>query len=501
MIKVNATRSLGAIRNFWNHVHFHPTDAIEDDWGRAILDEIAADRVADTVRMYAMLEDIVTMDKDGNLQYDFTENDVRMDYMLSKGFKIFLSYNYMPPCLTEEPDLLAHANKKATRYKGKLISAARLVSDEAWEEICYRYTEHIVERYGLDVVKNWYLQCYNEPDHPNYFVKKLGFLPDNLDERVEEYMRLYRGFTRAVKRVSPELYVGGPALAGEIPFLEKFLQAVKVENLPLDYYTGHTYGTGPDKLNSGERPFDICHTLNKATEYSETLAKYFPDIEIVIDEWGAAYSGFYDREECPQLLFREGSEYAAFYGKTIIATLDRGLNISKQMICLSGQHDLPCDFSGCRNFMGINHIKKPIYNAYVACCHLGNERVAAECDIPDVSVLGTKTEDGGLAVMVAYAAQHFDKMLPSVSDTLTVEGVTGKKQVRVWCIDEEHTNPYKHALREGWGDLFDEEQIRTLREVGTLKPVAEYALEADGTAEIPLAFTCNALVLVEILPL
>ena len=54
--------------NFWSHFHFHPTDAIEDNWGRNILDQIAADSVAKTVRMYAMLEDIVSMDEQGKLQ-------------------------------------------------------------------------------------------------------------------------------------------------------------------------------------------------------------------------------------------------------------------------------------------------------------------------------------------------------------------------------------------------------------------------------------------------
>ena len=34
--------------NFWNNIHFHPTDAIEDDWGQKILNEVAKDNVADT---------------------------------------------------------------------------------------------------------------------------------------------------------------------------------------------------------------------------------------------------------------------------------------------------------------------------------------------------------------------------------------------------------------------------------------------------------------------
>ena len=72
MICVDAGDIVKQQPNFWNHIHFHPTDAIEDDWGRNILDQIAADSVAKTVRMYAMLEDIVTMDEQGKLQYDYT---------------------------------------------------------------------------------------------------------------------------------------------------------------------------------------------------------------------------------------------------------------------------------------------------------------------------------------------------------------------------------------------------------------------------------------------
>jgi len=31
MIKVNCNNVLKKQHNFWNHIHFHPTDAIEDD--------------------------------------------------------------------------------------------------------------------------------------------------------------------------------------------------------------------------------------------------------------------------------------------------------------------------------------------------------------------------------------------------------------------------------------------------------------------------------------
>ena len=68
MIVVNCNETVKHIKRFWNGIHFHPTDAIEDDWGREILDDVAADRVADTVRIYAMLEDKNINDYKFNLE-------------------------------------------------------------------------------------------------------------------------------------------------------------------------------------------------------------------------------------------------------------------------------------------------------------------------------------------------------------------------------------------------------------------------------------------------
>ena len=48
MIRVQSAPAV-PLHNFWNNFHFHPTDAIEDDWGRRILDTAAADRVGKTI--------------------------------------------------------------------------------------------------------------------------------------------------------------------------------------------------------------------------------------------------------------------------------------------------------------------------------------------------------------------------------------------------------------------------------------------------------------------
>ena len=86
---INAAQSGTALHNFWNNMHFHPTDAVEDLWGREILNRLAEDRSAQYIRLYTMFEDIVTRDEAGKLVFDFSEQDRRLDYMVSKGFLLY----------------------------------------------------------------------------------------------------------------------------------------------------------------------------------------------------------------------------------------------------------------------------------------------------------------------------------------------------------------------------------------------------------------------------
>ncbi len=105
--------------NFWNQCLFHPTDAIEYHWGRRILDKIAADGAIKTVRIYTMFEDIVYTDENSRLCYDFRLSDLRLDYMVEKGYPLPLTYAGMPDVLPHPPPggPVFPRTKPATREK------------------------------------------------------------------------------------------------------------------------------------------------------------------------------------------------------------------------------------------------------------------------------------------------------------------------------------------------------------------------------------------------
>ena len=487
-------------KNFWNGCIFHPTDAIEDDWGKRILDQIAEDKACHTVRIYTMFEDIVSLDGEGNLCFDFTLSDLRMDYLTEKGYSLLLAYGGMPDCIARENCGKSSAAKGKTRYKGKMWNTSPPKTPEIWEEVCYQYTKHIVERYGAERVNSWYCQCFNEPDMPTFF---MADEPWDTLRRVEEYVSMYESFVKGIRRAGTSVSVGGPTLAASTFFLEEFLKRVKEKNLEINYLTMHFYGTDPAYLNTGVHGLSVWGNIDERQRPKIEIIKKcgFGDIPIIIDEWGASSMGFFNKEECKFLMFRETEINAAYFVRFIYFLIRSGLNIKNLLICLSGQHEMTEDFSGFRNFFTLNFIKKPIYNAYILAAKLGENVLRCSADVLTphpmqddvVTVVPTKRDDGSYAVLLCYGEGNFLLQAEDREETFEFEEDISDKTVTIWCIDKEHTNPYRYAQKMGWKD-FTKEQIEILREEGNLKPMRI----CKGSEPITLKLTAGATFLITV---
>ena len=492
MIKIGNT-PLKRLEKFWNHALFHPTDAIEDPWGKRILDRMAADGAIKTIRIYAMLEDIAYIDGEGNIAYDFRISDLRLDYLIEKGFDVLLAYGGMPACIAADPALYNTAAKNATRYKGKQFITSPPKDYALWEELCYEYTKHLVERYGEARVATWHAHCWNEPDGA-FFMTNLKY--GEYIEKSTEYCKLYDAFVRGVRRASKGLRVGGPALAEGHQFFDRFMAHVRESGVEMNYIALHTYGTGVSLINNGKRPIAVeNHFRITLDAYMETIKKYgFEDTELIIDEWGASAQGYYNVEECPGLLFREHEVFSAYFTKFIAKLIEKGYPISKLMICLSGQHEMVTDFSGFRNFFTLNFIAKPIYNVHLMTSYLGEYLLEAECDTESTYVIPTRDEDGGLAVLLSYCSEFFSEDLPTITEELHFDGGIRDKTVTVYCIDKTHTNPYRAWERAG-NPVIEGDVLRALREEGRLKPIK--VQKGDEPITLPLSPNATYLVTVK----
>lgn len=493
---IYADKTIKKQPNFWNHILFHPTDAIEDEWGQKILDEISKDKAAKYVRIYAMFEDIFIENAQGEIISDFTLCDIRLDYLLSKGFTPMIAYAGIPAFLARDAGDVSSMSNGKTRYKGKMWITSPPKDYKIWEELCRLFTAHIVNKYGREEVEKWYLHCFNEPDGPGFFIK--GKWADHYDERVTEYCKLYEGFLRGITSVCETLHIGGCAAACP-QFLESFLKHITKNKLRLDYVNFHVYGTDPMRAQSGERPVSADSHFSLNDEYFSIVKKYLPpETEVVVDEWGACSHGFFKSAQYPVTLFRETEKFSAFFFMMIERYIRGNYNLGKLMICLSGQHEMTAEFEGFRNFFSLNFIKKPIYNAFVLAAKLHENLLETNISEDNLTVIATKNEENKLAVAVTYANQNIQKDIEKKTLTITVDGIkAGKKKVTVWTIDPEHTNPYALYLKKKYPKKLSAEQTEELRKEGTLKPRV-FVIETTNKAQLELELLPYSVNLIEV---
>lgn len=492
MIKISDT-VIKKQNNFWNHCLFHPTDAIEDSWGKRILDQMAADQSAKTIRIYAMLEDIVYIDMEGKLQYDFRANDLRLDYLREKGFDVLIALAAMPDCIAKNNGNKTSVSFNKTRYKGKMFHTSPPKDYALWEEVCYQYTKHIVERYGVECVANWRLQCYNEPDIPDFFMSELP--AEEVMQRAEEYCKLYEAFAKGVCRASKEIKIGGPALALSIDvFLTHWLKDVKRKGLKLDFISYHNYGClgfyTASKL--GVHALNVEHHIEKHKKLLAAVADCgWKNLPIIVDEWGAVGGGFKNITQVPELVFRETEVFSAYFVKLIDRHIRANFNIEKLMICLSGQHEMTEEFTGFRGFFTLNHLPKPIYNAHVLAAKLKENLLECEVENRNIFTIPTGDDSGNQAVLLSYSDDAMDEQLPIIEEEVVFENEDTNSVITVWCIDKEHTNPYRLYERMGSPAISDK-IIDKLREEGRLSSLTQ----VKGTNRIGIKLTPNATYLI-----
>lgn len=480
---------------FWSSAVFHPTDAVEDPWGKRILDRMAEDGAIQTVRIYSMFEDIVYTGENGELCYDFRVSDLRLDYLTEKGYDLLIAYGGMPDCIAASTDNKTSVSKNKTRYKGKMWNSAPPKDYALWEEICYEYTKHNVERYGIETVSKWRLQCFNEPDIAAFFLSELPCSDEaTMSFRLPAYCRMYAAFERGVRRVSERISIGGPALALRTEFLKGFLNYVSEHHLKLDFISVHNYGTAPGELNNGSKSINVQNNLDKHRLHVDTVASCgFGDTPLCVDEWGFSTAGFYNSEDCPALMGRETELFSAYFAKLIQKLSYSDFKLDTLMICLSGQHEMVTDFSGFRNFFTLNFIAKPIYNAHLLASRLGDYLLSAECGENGVFVLPTRDENGNYAIFITYSSDTFEEELPTISEDVTFDVDISDRNVTLYCIDRNHTNPYRMWERMGQPEM-TEEVLKVLREEGKPKPVSVQ----KGSERLTLDLTANATYLITV---
>ena len=145
------------------------------------------------VRAHAILHDdnhVVSRAADGSLSFDFREVDAIYDQLLGMGLRPVVEVSFMPAAIARDAD------QTVFDYRAIVSPPADW---SQWRAVVSALAEHLVERYGVDEVRRWPFEVWNEPNLEVFWTGSQ-----------EEYLRLYDEAAAAIKEVDGELRVGGP---------------------------------------------------------------------------------------------------------------------------------------------------------------------------------------------------------------------------------------------------------------------------------------------------
>lgn len=220
-----------------------------------------------------------------------------------------------------------------------------------WARIC----EHIIRHYNegwADGFK-WnirYWEIWNEPDlaHDKEFKK-------TWTGTVEQFHDFYEVAAKHLKTCFPDLKIGGPALASNVEWADRFLSVMQERNVPMDFFSWHRYTD------------DVNVLVKRSHIFNDMKNKYgYTDAELILNEWN--YMENWNNQP-PSFKFLVGSRGAAFCAAAFIALQHTPVDIAayfeadviKEWCGLFEVKDMSIDSLGHKESKCILVPRKPFY--------------------------------------------------------------------------------------------------------------------------------------------
>ncbi|MCG5212938.1 GH39 family glycosyl hydrolase [Streptosporangium soli] len=425
---------------------------------RRVSEEIGVE----SVRAHAIFHDDlgVYREVDGEPVYDFDGVDQVYDAVLAIGLRPVVEIGFMPRDLAADPE------RTVFEYRG-VISPPK--DWQRWGDLVRALVQHLVDRYGLQEVRGWDFEVWNEANLEVFW-----------SSTRKEWLRLYDVTAFAVKDVDPGLQVGGPSSAAA-GWVDELLDHVAHSGAPLDFVSTHTYGSPPLDL----RP---------------TLARFGrEDARILWTEWGVTPTHFNP--------VNDGAAAGMFLLDGMRSSAGR-LDALSYWVASDHFEELgrpPRLLHGGFGLITVGGVAKARYHALWLLSRLGDTElpVTADGDGADglVRSWASRRADGSLAVLVWNHTLDHTKAEGGTGLGRRVRLVLGEPagEVTLTRLDRAHGDVATLAERLGVGDWPTEEQWHRLRasDALTVEP-APARLDANGRLIVELVLPQPGAVLVEV---
>lgn len=456
------------------------------------------------VRMHGLFHDdmfVYFRKPDGKVVYNWQYIDELYDRMLAIGVKPFVELGFFPK------DMAAENSKTQMWWKG-YVSVDRNNFGK-WHDLIKAFTQHIVDRYGINEVLTWYFEVWNEPN----LTGTGGFFHGTKSD----YFRLYKEAVTAIKSIDERLKVGGPATSnfiadhrhdGEIldhsqsrfytqeeinkqqwkgVWIEDFLHYCEKENLPVDFISTHPYPTDyalDPETGRGKGAIRYVHSLKDDIQWlrQQLADSKYPEAEIHLTEWSTGPNS----RDCMHDILPP----AAYIIKTNLDCI--GLANSLMYWTFTdvfeekgGGEEIFHGGFGMINFQGL---VKPSFHAYRMLNQLGDEKIYYK----DPLFISRSSKTGKLSAIAFNYPKEYEQTVPSMqnftnymnasSKTLDIvlEGLNPNACFEIEVLDKMHGNVYDAYLNMGAPHSPNIREIEFLRQKAwdTVKEIVK--VDEDG---------------------
>jgi xylan 1,4-beta-xylosidase len=421
------------------------------------------------VRFHAIFHDEVGIydeDKLGNPVYNFSYVDQIYDGLLANGVRPFVELSFMPRKL---------ASRQAV-HSFKYHPIVAPPRDYArWDALIAAFAAHLIDRYGIDEVAQWYFEVWNEPN--------LDFWAGVPAQAT--YWTLYDHTARALKLVNSRLRVGGPSTA-QAAWVSAFIGHTSEQHVPLDFVSTHVYANDAAKDVFGThehipRAEMVCRAAKKV--HDEVTASSRPSIPIIWSEYNATY--FND----PKITD------SVFMGAWLADTLRRCDGLTDMMSywtfsdVFEEQGVVRRPFYGGFGLIAAGGIPKPVFNAFKMLHELGEERFATDSE----HALLTRRKDGSFVIALWNYVSPAENGPPI---TIALRLPQGVRTIRLRRLDAAHGDVHSRYVQMGSPQYPTHEQLEALRSGSVLAAPEELSIVKDRVA---IALPPNGLATVEVL--
>ncbi len=401
---------------------------------------------------------------DGFEEYNFNACGVAYDNVLDAGMKPFVELSFMPGKLARK--------KEGEKQEGSFFYKPLIVPPEdlnAWKKYISAFMAFLIHRYGIDEIRTWFFEVWNEPDLP------VAFWNGTRDE----YFQLYEATVQAIKETDPGIMVGGPATSNS-KWVRSFLKYCRERNVPVDFVSTHQYAGDPlggvesQGEMDEEMDFDLEAMIRGMQKAAEVMAgiedKTFlngfrtvmPDKSETTDiEYGVfPHNAREVRKQAGDLpvYYTEWNENAGFSAYTndtrkvaaydVRAALETEDVLTGSSIwCFSDifeeLHPFPQEFHGGFGMMTQNGIPKPVYHAMKMLADAGEERMDLGPDATQGEI-GIAAFRKGQNIQVLLFRQKMKNLdLPKEKVSVQIELPSKPSGITLRRVDESHGNPLR----------------------------------------------------------